>query len=84
MIINLSMGEKKPEYITSSVFSVILYSAWNGLKSGTKALAAGKVSQNGGEWVFENGELKWCRRMRNTTDHSEMVELKEVLGIESN
>ena len=42
----------------------------------------GKISQNGGEWLFGNGELVWARRMRHTADHAGVGELKEVLGLE--
>lgn len=41
----------------------------------------GDYKQNGGEYLFEDGELKWCHRMRTTSDHAEVKELKQVLGL---
>jgi len=41
----------------------------------------GDYKQNGGEYLFEDGELKWCHRMKTTSDHAEIKELKEVLGL---
>lgn len=39
-----------------------LDSTWTALTSG-HPLSAGPSAQNGGEFMFQNGELKWCSRM---------------------
>lgn len=80
MIAKMEHGDKQPEYIQGSVLSNVFSGMWNILSSGPKGFKGGNYSQNGGEWLFEGGELKWCHRMRNTRDHAEVAELKEVLG----
>lgn len=81
MVENLDQSGS-PEYITKGSGSIVWSSVVNMFGSGTGAWKGGKVSQNGGEWSFEGGELRWCHRMRNTRDHVEVKELKEVLGLE--
>jgi hypothetical protein len=62
---------------------VIKSSTWTALTSGPKkAMSGGPAYQQGGEWLFQDGEVKWVHRMRNSADHAETKELKEVLGIE--
>ncbi|KAK4546920.1 hypothetical protein LTR36_001652 [Oleoguttula mirabilis] len=82
MLTNLDLGEKKPEYITSGIVGGTLSSMWTMIKSGTKVLGGGNYSQNGGEWLFEGGEVRWCHRMKNTRDHAEIGEVVSVLGLE--
>src|ERR1700761_2022402 len=80
MVTNLKPSpEGKPEYMPGSPLLDALASMKNIVTSGSKGLKGGKYSQNGGEWLFEGGELKWCRRMRNTQDHTTLKELKEGL-----
>jgi hypothetical protein len=38
-------------------------------------------AENGGEWLFKDGKVEWCRRMQHTADHAEVSELKTVLGL---
>lgn len=48
-------------------------------------LKGGDSWQVGGEFLFvkkgENWEVEWCHRMKTTRDHTEMGELKKVLGV---
>ncbi|KAK6434052.1 hypothetical protein LTR95_009768 [Oleoguttula sp. CCFEE 5521] len=83
MIQDLGLGETTPQYSKSTIVGGTVKSMGNMLKAGLGVRHGGNYSQDGGEWVFEKGgELKWCRRMRNTRDHAEVTELKNVLGIE--
>jgi len=49
-----------------------------------------RIGENGGilgnglgyEHGFEEKKVTWCHRMRNTRDHAEIPELREVLGFE--
>lgn len=41
----------------------------------------GPPKQNGGEFLFEGGELKWSHRMQCVQDHCDVEELREVLGM---
>ena len=56
----------------------------NVLKSGfnftSRGFNSGNFSQNGGEWLFVDGELKWCHIMQHTRDHAEIDELENILG----
>lgn len=81
MMSSLKQAEKSPDYIKTGFLANALGSMWAGLTSG-HALSGGPSAQNGGEWLFQGGELKWCHRMRNSTDHTETKELKTLLGIE--
>lgn len=77
----------RPAYIHTGFWENALRSTWKALASGRAALSSGPPGQNGGEWLFvgdgEGGaRLAWCHRMRNTSDHTEVAELRGVLGIE--
>ncbi|CZT22785.1 uncharacterized protein RCC_08491 [Ramularia collo-cygni] len=77
-----AMPDKFPEYHSKSLFQVIKDSTWHALSSGPKkALSGGPASQQGGEWLFQNGEVKFVHRMRNSADHVDTKELKMVLEI---
>jgi hypothetical protein len=82
MTSSLSMGDQKPSYIQSSILGGTLKSMSNMLASGMGAFKGGDYSQNGGEWVFVDGQLDWCHRMQHTRDHAEIAELGKVLGFE--
>lgn len=71
-----------PDYIKTSFWSNVVKSTWAAITSG-HALSSGPSAQNGGEWLFQGGELKWCHRMRNSTDHTDTKELKAVLQIDN-
>jgi hypothetical protein len=80
------MGPKAPEYIKGESMVGL---SWGGvkqyLKTGWKAKDGGDWRQIGGEFLFvKQGEgwvCEWAHRMRNTRDHAEIGELKEVLGM---
>ena len=84
MTCNLDGGAQKPKYITDSTLSTTLNSFPNVLKSGfnitSRGFNSGNFSQNGGEWLFVDGELKWCHIMQHTRDHAEVEELENILG----
>ncbi|KAK0892292.1 hypothetical protein LTR91_024129 [Friedmanniomyces endolithicus] len=84
MTCNLDGGAQKPKYITDSTLSTTLNSFPNVLKSGfnitSRGFNSGNFSQNGGEWLFVDGELKRCHIMQHTRDHAEVEELENILG----
>lgn len=41
----------------------------------------GSWDQVGREFLFEGGKVTWCHRMRNTTDHSDISRIREMLGL---
>lgn len=81
MISTLDPGSNTASYIYKSTLGNVFSSIRAGLGSG-HPLAGGPFTQDGGEWLFQGGELRWCHRMRNSSDHTETEELKKVLGIE--
>ena len=76
----LSMGPKSPEYMQDSVVVNAVKSIFQEFRSGRNMMKGGDLSQVGGEFVFENNQVTWCHRMRNTRDHAEVSELRAVLG----
>lgn len=81
MVSNLDLGDKSPAYVKSGLVGGTLSSAWNIVKSGAVNGKGGAYGQNGGEWFFDGGELRWCHRMRNTRDHVEVEEIGRVVGV---
>jgi hypothetical protein len=71
----------KPEYIQTSMVAGAAQSILQGIKTGTKALKGGDFMQVGGEFLFEGGVLTWHHRMKTTRDHTEIAELRRVLGL---
>lgn len=65
-----------------SLLSVMVASFVQSLKSGWGATKGGDYRQVGGEFLFEDGEVMWGHRMRNTRDHAEIPELRTVLGLD--
>jgi hypothetical protein len=78
----LDLGKQKPEYIQASFMSGVVHSIYQIVKTGHNALKGVDFKQVGGEFLFDNGKIVWCHRMRNTRDHAEIPELRRVLGLE--
>ncbi|KAF2149246.1 hypothetical protein K461DRAFT_231206 [Myriangium duriaei CBS 260.36] len=84
MHISLNMfGRRRPKYMAD-----INLQRWMGgqLKDvssvkGKKRFMGGNVMQIGGEFLFENGEVTWCHRMRNYRGHAEVDVIKRILDI---
>lgn len=79
----LSLGSTDPAYIHQTILSGMVKSIVQGLGRMGKGdvFKAGDMRQVGGEFVFENGKVTWCHRMRNTRDHAEAPKMKRVLGL---
>ena len=78
----LALGPR-PAYMRRHLLVSSVLSIGQGLRqigSGL-ALRGGDQKQVGGEFLFEGGAVVWCHRMRNTRDHVEVPELREVLGL---
>lgn len=78
----MGMGQKQPAYVQKSLFSVILQSFYQTISSGRRMLSGGHFWQIGGEFLFENGEVTWCHRMQHTRDHTEVPEIRKLLGLD--
>ncbi|KAI9823773.1 MAG: hypothetical protein M1832_002330 [Thelocarpon impressellum] len=75
----LNLGPK-PDYIRRSFIGGTVASVIQTLRSGPDAFKGGDLRQVGGEFMFDEGKVVWCHRMRNTRDHAEIPELRRVLG----
>ena len=78
----LDLGQKKPDYFQSGLFSAITQSILQGIRAGTGALKGGDIKQVGGEFLFENERLLWSHRMKNTQDHTEVPEIRQIIGLD--
>jgi hypothetical protein len=72
----------KPAYMHTNMLINSVQSVFQGLKTGKNALKGGDMKQVGGEFLFENGECTWVHRMRNTRDHTDVTELRNLLGLD--
>ncbi|KAF8457428.1 AhpC/TSA antioxidant enzyme-domain-containing protein [Terfezia claveryi] len=71
---------KMPKYMEGhGMISSILKGIWHALSWGSP-LSGGNISQVGGEFLFVNGDLGWCHRMKTTTDHVDVEDLKKGSG----
>ncbi|KAF2087261.1 hypothetical protein K490DRAFT_15945, partial [Saccharata proteae CBS 121410] len=78
----LSLGPKKPDYIKTGFLQTTVQSIFQGIRSGSGAVKGGDIRQVGGEMLWEEGRVVWCHRMKNTRDHAEVEELRQVLGLD--
>ncbi|KAK8151220.1 AhpC/TSA antioxidant enzyme-domain-containing protein, partial [Phyllosticta citrichinensis] len=79
---SLSLGNKKPDYLSrTSLVQSTVEGIFESIKSGRDALHGGNIKQIGGEVLFEDEQVTWIHRMKNTRDHSEIQELRRVLGL---
>jgi len=80
MVKTLNYGEK-PKYLSAQgplgliKKSVVQVCTWGA------PLQGGDIQQVGGEFLFVNGEVGWCHRMKTVRDHVELDELKLVMGL---
>ncbi|KAL8995718.1 MAG: hypothetical protein Q9169_004612 [Polycauliona sp. 2 TL-2023] len=82
MIRTLSLGSKAPGYMQYSLPSAMIRAVYQNLKAGRSAFRGGDYWQVGGEFIFDDGEVTWCHRMKNTRDHAEVPELRRQLGLD--
>ncbi|KAH6910932.1 AhpC/TSA antioxidant enzyme-domain-containing protein [Coprinopsis sp. MPI-PUGE-AT-0042] len=76
-------GEAKPSYLDgSSRLGNLFQSVWRAVSHPKLIGNSGNMSQNGGEFVFEDGNCVYASRMRHTEDHIPAVKLMQLLGVE--
>jgi len=49
---------------------------------GMKRWRGGNIFQVGGEFLFQDGQMVWCHRMKNYRGHAEIETVRRVLEIE--
>jgi hypothetical protein len=72
----------KPAYMHTNMLINSVQSIFQGLGTGKNALKGGDFKQVGGEFLFENGECTWVHRMKTTRGHSEVSDLRNLLGLD--
>ncbi|KAH9866125.1 hypothetical protein J1614_008689 [Plenodomus biglobosus] len=72
----------KPAYMQTNLLINSVQSIFQGLSTGKNALKGGDMKQVGGEFLFENGKCTWAHRMKNTRDHAEVSELRDLIGLD--
>lgn len=83
MIRTLQLGSKSPTYASGiSTFRLALRSTWQELTAGRRIFKGGDYLQVGGDFVVEDGQVRWCHRMQNTRDHPDSAQIGRVLGLE--
>ncbi|KAL8796563.1 MAG: hypothetical protein Q9182_007355 [Xanthomendoza sp. 2 TL-2023] len=78
----LNLGPKAPQYMQYSLPSAMVRAGYQVLKAGRSAFKGGDYWQVGGEFIFEDGHVTWCHRMKNTRDHAEVPEIRRQLGLD--
>ena len=91
MSISANLGTQRPEYMKD-----ISAAAWGAgqitqIRKSLKdpegirkrdVLRGGNMMQIGGEFLFDEGEVVWCHRMRNYRNHAEMSVLRKLLELD--
>ncbi|OAK95420.1 hypothetical protein IQ06DRAFT_59225 [Phaeosphaeriaceae sp. SRC1lsM3a] len=77
----LQLGSK-PQYMQTHMLINSVQSIFQGLSTGKNALKGGDLKQVGGEFLFEDGNCTWVHRMKNTRDHSEVGDIRNLLGLD--
>lgn len=67
------------EHSLSSSFMTCLKQIW---KRGMVGLKGGNWDQQGGEWIFVNGRLRYAHRMEASNDHLTADRLMEILRMD--
>lgn len=85
MSLSLNIGFKRPEYFKSTNETAWLFKQFKEMSNtpGKKKWRSGNWLQVGGEFLFEDGQVVWCHRMKSYRDHAEIDTLKRVLQIDS-
>ncbi|KAL9049081.1 MAG: hypothetical protein Q9162_007396 [Coniocarpon cinnabarinum] len=74
-------GSRRPDYQTTTFSAIVIKSLLQGITAGRQALKGGNFAQMGGEFLFENNQVVWCYKMKNTRDHTEIEDLKGIMGV---
>ncbi|KAK0282971.1 hypothetical protein LTR35_006763 [Friedmanniomyces endolithicus] len=91
MSLSANIGRVRPEYMKDISAPAWLAGQVSTVKKSLKdpegirkrdVLRGGNPMQIGGEFLFEDGEVVWCHRMRDYRGHAEVGVLREVLGLE--
>lgn len=80
MIRTLKLGDRKPDYIKTSLLVNVAKSAFCQLTAGSTMFQGGDIHQVGGEFLIDQrGNILWSNKMQNTRDHTEIQDLHRIL-----
>lgn len=68
-----------PPYTPASFYSALGYSLKQIWKRGWAGLKGGNWNQQGGEWIFQRGRLRYAHLMEGVNDHLTADKLFQVL-----
>ncbi|KAG9853321.1 hypothetical protein KCU98_g3353, partial [Aureobasidium melanogenum] len=84
LTLNLT-GPKRPEYMKDISFNQWQIKQWTTMAKppkGNSRFKGGNLLQIGGEFLFQDGQVVWCHRMKNMRGHAEVDVVKRVLELE--
>lgn len=91
MSLTMSFGRQRPQYMRDIPFKEWQAGQLAQVRAELKnpegirkrdVLRGGNLLQIGGEFLFEDGEVVWCHRMRNMRDHAEMSVIRKILELD--
>ncbi|KAJ5937103.1 hypothetical protein N7466_003553 [Penicillium verhagenii] len=71
-----------PPYSSRSFPNALFNDLKQRWKRGWGALKGGPGNQQGGEWIFQKGKLKYAHRMQATNDHLTATQLLDILKMD--
>ena len=81
---NMGLAKKRPEYMKNTSATAWMAGQIKEVSKtrGMKRFKGGNLFQIGGEFLFEDGNIAWCHRMKNYRNHVEIDVLKRILEID--
>ena len=71
-----------PPYTEASFLRSFVMSIKQMCKRGLKGLRGGSWDQQGGEWIFQDGKLRYAHRMEGASDHLTAEQLINILNLD--
>ena len=90
MNISLNIGASRPDYMRETSAPAWAAGQVTTIRERLKAeeirkrdiIRGGNPMQIGGEFLFDEGEVVWCHRMRNYRNHAEVKVLRQLLELD--
>jgi hypothetical protein len=85
MVLTLNLtGPKRPDYMKDIDFTTWQVRQWSTMakQKGRKRFKGGNLLQVGGEFLFQDGQVVWCHRMKNMRGHAEVNTVKRILDVD--
>jgi hypothetical protein len=91
MVLSANIGRERPEYMKDISAAAWLAGQVKTIRQSLREedgirkrdiIRGGNPMQIGGEFLFEDGEVVWCHRMRNYRNHAEVAQLRKLLELD--